>query len=183
MPYLVSSFTPGRKWIAMPGADVLVFYTDSVARVAELAKPHEVDRGRWRLRSGVLASFEGSSHGDDETAAADTRDGTLSLAPSDAGAARFVLDGAGSVASAALDPALIASIPGRLADAFARSPFVPLADPVRAMTLQVRGRTLRLRLEVPAAKLIEAGQIAWRDHGAVRELWRNLRRAVGAARP
>jgi hypothetical protein len=182
VPYLVTSYAPQRKWIAMPGPDVLVFYTDAVAQIATIAKPHEVDRARWRLGDGVVSGFAWSSQDDDDPAASDTTGGTLSLAPSDSGGdPTLVLDAAGSLSTTApLDPARMETIPGKLADAIAASPFVGLADPVRRMRLDLRGRKLRLGLDVPVAKLVEAGQIAARDRRAVRDLWVDLRRAVAS---
>jgi hypothetical protein len=186
VPYLVTSYTPQRKWIAMPGADVLVFYTDAVAQIASIAKPHEVDLARWRLGDGVVSSFAWSSQDEDERTvdpgAGHPTGGTLSLAPSDAGGdPTLVLDAAGSLPQSSLvDPSRIEAIPGRLADAIAASPFGALADPVRRMRLDLRGRKLHVGLDLPVAKLVEAGQIAARDRRAVRELWGDLRRAVAS---
>lgn len=185
VPYLVSSYTPGRKWIAMPAPDVLVFFTDSTAEVAGLAKPHEVDRAQWSLRGSVLASFAWSAESDDDTQAGDPTAGSVFVGPSAAGGdGILVLDAKGSVrTSGALDPALLASVPGKLADAFAASPFGPLADPVRRMTLQrIRSTAVHLRLEVPVPALIEAGHIASRDPHAVRELLDNLRHVASPKR-
>ena len=174
VPYLVSSYSTTRKWIAMPAPDVLVFYTDAVAEVGALAKSHDVDARAWQLEGGTLASFERRQKDEEATAGETARSlwGTVSLEGD-----RLLLE-----ARSALDPAtsvtpdMLASLQTRLADTVAGSSFPGLADPVRQMKLEVGTRSVHVRLEVPVAKIIEAGATASTHREAVPELFTKIRR-------
>jgi hypothetical protein len=174
IPYLVSSYTPMRKWIAMPGPDVLVFYTDAIAEVAALAKTHDVDAGAWQLGEATLASFE--VRRDDGEGASSA--GTLAI-DGPPGSQTMVFDARVTADSPeAMAPARLALLRGRLADAIEGSAFSELAEPVRQAALEARGESLHVRFGLPVQKLIDAGMTATTRREAVADLWGNLRRAV-----
>jgi hypothetical protein len=182
IPYLVSSYSPTRKWIAMPAPDVLVFYTDAVSQVATLAKAHEGDLRAWRLADATVATFDVRRDCEGEPAS-DSRgafSGVLSVR-GPRGSQSLIFEARGTAASseAATVPRL-ALLKARLAGAIERSAFPQLADSVWQMMLEAPGESVHVRMEVPVAKLIEAGMTASTHREAVPELWGELQRLVNS---
>jgi hypothetical protein len=169
-PYLVSSYTPNNKWIAMPAANVLVFYTDDVAQIASIAKPHTIDANAWRLETKTLASFDSNWAGHPGADFGHSIKGVLVSDHAD-----LVFDAVAVSDYAAKTNALtLGVLKTALAAVFAASDFASLADSIRAMTLDVNDRALHVKLEIPVAKMIDAEALATSKPQSLTDLFGRL---------
>jgi hypothetical protein len=155
----------------MPTPNVLVFYSDDVAQIASIGKPHNVDAKAWNLDEKTLASFDYHWAGHPGAEFPHSFSGVLLNDHATLTFNAFAVSDYGAKANTFM----LGVVKMALVGAIAGSEFSPLTESFQKMTLDVKDLTVHMKLDIPIAKMIEAGTIASSNPRAVTDLFGQLR--------